>query len=349
MKMAPSRETDSADDDLRPEYDLSQLQGGVRGKYFRRKGTDRTPENDYEQTSASPSGEAAKSLNGQLSPREVEAFMARMETEMRPIWGRCVLPIWGGHPNGNSFVQCGTGTLLRVADVSFLVTASHVPGTAQQAGYDLYISDAPPKAKTIPLYGRLSGQGDEKFDVAIWELPPDIVAALPNRSFLTVHHADRANRRATKGLYAVYGYPGCWSESDLAESRANVTPITYMTGLFDGDIAGLSNYDPEFHILLAAGKVGNRCVDGIQRNMPDKWNGISGCSIWQVYYEGLSSKLWTPDDAVVVAVQTGVYRGGTIIKGTRWWVVEQVIRMNYPNLADALSIVTPFKRSVATT
>ena len=28
------RSTKKLDDDLRPEYDLSQLKGGVRGKYF---------------------------------------------------------------------------------------------------------------------------------------------------------------------------------------------------------------------------------------------------------------------------------------------------------------------------
>jgi hypothetical protein len=33
MKMAPSLET-TPDDDLRTEYDLSQLKGGVRGKYL---------------------------------------------------------------------------------------------------------------------------------------------------------------------------------------------------------------------------------------------------------------------------------------------------------------------------
>ena len=29
------RSTKKLDDDLRPEYDLSQLKGGVRGKYFK--------------------------------------------------------------------------------------------------------------------------------------------------------------------------------------------------------------------------------------------------------------------------------------------------------------------------
>lgn len=33
MKKASAKRTD---DDLRPEYDLSQLKGGVRGKYYRR-------------------------------------------------------------------------------------------------------------------------------------------------------------------------------------------------------------------------------------------------------------------------------------------------------------------------
>jgi hypothetical protein len=33
MRKKPSK---PADDDLRPEYDLSRLRGGVRGKYYRR-------------------------------------------------------------------------------------------------------------------------------------------------------------------------------------------------------------------------------------------------------------------------------------------------------------------------
>ena len=36
VKVMKKRSTKEPDDDLRPEYDLSRLKGGVRGKYFRR-------------------------------------------------------------------------------------------------------------------------------------------------------------------------------------------------------------------------------------------------------------------------------------------------------------------------
>lgn len=36
IEMEPSRDPE-ANDDLRPEYDLKQLKGGVRGKYVRRE------------------------------------------------------------------------------------------------------------------------------------------------------------------------------------------------------------------------------------------------------------------------------------------------------------------------
>ncbi|HEY3789752.1 MAG TPA: hypothetical protein VGL71_12900, partial [Urbifossiella sp.] len=74
---------------------------------------------------------------------------------------------------------------------------------------------------------------------------------------------------------------------------------------------------------------------------PASIKGMSGSSIWQVCYEGLSSKHWTIHDAVIVAVQTGIYREGEIVKGTRWWVVEKLIRHHYSELNGPLSLVVP--------
>jgi hypothetical protein len=83
---------------------------------------------------------------------------------------------------------------------------------------------------------------------------------------------------------------------------------------------------------------------GTESELPQSLKGISGCSIWQAYYEGLPSKTWTVDDAVVVAVQTGTYRKGTVVRGTRWWLIEKVLEKNYPDLKAPLSLVTPAMR-----
>jgi hypothetical protein len=332
--MESSHEPDA--DDLRPEYDLSQLRGGVRGKYARRS-RDGSHDEGYELTSAFPPNGPPVQGNGKLTPEEVDAFLARMTAALQPIFAKCVVPICG--ERGGVAVQCGTGTLFRVADVSFLVTASHVTENARERGYQLAVCDAAPGAPGIPLYGRWHGHTN--FDVAVWELPSDVVNELPNRMFLTVHHADRANRRPKNGVYYVHGYPDLLTNVNTAEQKVSLMPFTYAAGIYKGETSGLPDYDPQLHLLLDTNKEDVRRVDEGNAPIPSRFNGMSGCSIWQAYYEGLSSKHWTTNDAVVVAVQTGVYKGGTVVRGTRWWVVDQIIRHNYPELAGPLAITTP--------
>jgi hypothetical protein len=50
---------------------------------------------------------------------------------------------------------------------------------------------------------------------------------------------------------------------------------------------------------------------------------------------------WVTDDARVVGVQTHVYPTTGIIRGTRWWVVDRIIRDNWPELAPALALEVP--------
>lgn len=328
--MEPSRE---ADDDLRPEYDLGQLRGGVRGKYAgRKRGMDRSADG-YQQTS----GGASEKPNGKLTGTEIKAFLDRVVAEMKPQLEACVVPI-AAH-KGGAAEQYGTGTLFRVADVSFLVTASHVLEKAREQGKGLAISDSAPRSPSVPLYGR--AQGHSHLDVLVWELPPDTVAALPNRRFLTVHHADRANRRPAKGTYLICGYPSSLARWDTDQGNLSLKPLTTLSGRYEGGVMWMQEgHDPDAHLLLDTSPDGAElldCPDGVTPAV----NGMSGASIWQVYYEGLSSRHWTPNDASVVAVQTGVYRKGAITRGTRWWVVDQIIRANYPDLAAPLSLLTP--------
>lgn len=77
-----------------------------------------------------------------LDPEETRAFIERMGETLLPLFTKCVIPIFG-EQNGAA-IQCGTGTLFRVADVSFLVTASHVADIKTKHGIRLYISDGSP-------------------------------------------------------------------------------------------------------------------------------------------------------------------------------------------------------------
>jgi hypothetical protein len=330
--MEPSRESEDTDD-MRPEYDFSQMTGWVRGKYFDRKRVEQLA-SWYEQTA----NFLADRPNIEPTP-ELREFLARVDKEMEPLLSGSVLPVVV-MANGRTGL-IGTGTLFRVADVSFLVTASHVLAKAKKLGGDLYIFDHPGHGGGIQLHGETDLYPE--LDVTVWRLPEDVVAAMPNRKFLTVHHADRDNRRPRKGIYLIHGYPECWYSADTEQKELTFRSFTAVCGEYSGDTKDLhkaSPYDPDFHILLGTPRDGAFPVTGPDAATPDHFHGMSGCSIWQVIYEGLYPRLWTPDDAAVVAVQTGVYNG-TITKGTRWWVVDEIIRRDYPELAGSLAITTP--------
>ena len=335
---------------MRPEYDFSQLKGRTRGKYAERYKAAFGPKpaaglnghgEGYELTSAFP----LAATNGKMSRQEEAVFISRMVRELTPVWVTSVTPIFAGNPNGREFFQCGTGTLFRIADKSFLVTASHVVTEAESRKFGLYISDAPSsvasRSRSVPLQGRVSGHNAKRYDVCIWELPADVVAALGGRTFLSIHRADRQDRRLRlNGIYSMYGYPECWSQVRMADNFVDLTPIRVVAQQYQGDSSRMPDYDFELNLLLSLESAPENLPDSPAGSPPPLWHGISGCPIWQLSYEGLPSKLWTPNDAVIVGVQTGVSRNGTIIKGTRWWVVEAIIRHAYPELTEPLDLVT---------
>jgi len=323
---------DHPEDDLRPEYDLRQLRPVPEEK--RRRRLDKLAT-----TSAFPS-ERSHDTRMRLSPEESRAFIDRMGTSLMPLFGRCVVPIYRerkGEP-----VQWGTGTLFRVADYSFLVSACHVTDLVRHEGIQLYITDTPPGSPGIALEGKLHSEAN--LDVSVWELTPRVVAELPNRQFLTIHHADRADLRVTRGWYYIHGYPNCWTDPRPYEKEITVKGFTYGAILYEGDTSTFDGYNPELHVLLTVPKDKNIDSKGAETELPESLKGISGCSIWQAYYEGLPSRTWTVDDAVVVAVQTGAYQKGTVVRGTRWWLIEKILATNYKDLEGPLSLVTPYLR-----
>jgi hypothetical protein len=321
-------------DEMRPEYDLSELRGAVRGKYQRAaalSGDNRLDELNL--TLAFPTG-GFSSIATEPGSAEARAFIRRMDNALMPLFSRCVLPLYGDHRGVP--LQCGTGTLFRVADISFLVTASHVTDLAAKQGVQLYISDSLPSSPGLPLEGRL--HSERNVDVAVWQLPDQVVCQLANRTFLTVHQADRTDAPLKRGWYCIHGYPGSWSKVNANHSRATVKAFTCGTVLFDEDTSSFAGYDPRVHLLLSVPSKGAIDSDGEEADLPESLKGISGSSLWQAYYEGLASNHWTVDDSTVVAVQTGTYANGTVVRGTRWWVVDEIIRKNYPTLAGPLSL-----------
>jgi hypothetical protein len=74
--------------------------------------------------------------------------------------------------------------------------------------------------------------------------------------------------------------------------------------------------------------------------MPDKLDGISGCSIWKMNALGFPRESWTIDRARIVAVQTGEYKK-RVVKGTVWPVVATLMRQAFPDLEPSFNLLLP--------
>jgi hypothetical protein len=282
--------------------------------------------------------------------KEKRKFIRKMDEQMAPLFQKCVLPIFAVQ-NGSP-VQCGTGTLFRVAGRPFIVTAWHVAAISTKDNIQLYVSDCGQGARAAALHGEVHVMTEDRCDVALCELPDEVVRMLSNRSFLNLSQIDRTLAPLKKGWFYIHGYPTCWSKPNKAVLRIGTQALTYGTVLYAGRADALNDYQPQLHILLDVSRSDNWAPDDGDAAVPGDLGGISGCSIWQAYAQGQGQDAWTPDLARVVAVETCLCRmsarhGETqgcetlVIRGTRWAAVFELLRRKYPKLEPALRLRLP--------
>src|ERR1700722_9393659 len=104
-----------------------------------------------------------------------------------PKMMRCVTPIAGLLAGRTR--HYGTGTLFRVGDFSFLVTAAHVLKKAKKDDVTIRIldgesNDGTSRLRSLALPKWNAYVGEPPADIAVLPLSDEVVAGLPNRTFL---------------------------------------------------------------------------------------------------------------------------------------------------------------------
>ncbi|HEY1600871.1 MAG TPA: trypsin-like serine protease [Pirellulales bacterium] len=244
----------------------------------------------------------------------------------------------------NQVRQHGTGTLFRIGDKSFLVTAAHVVTSADAGGHPL-------------VFGRLEGggvfvvedvwtitrpdrPGEKDFrDIAIMQLGHGAVEFFANHDFVRLANVDP--RMPNRGdLFCVYGFPNETSTpGEFKGQKGELRPIKLHTGLYEGSTADFETYRSSHHILLNARK-SNICGDsGGQFDFPERLNGISGCGIWRTL--SAASGYQAVDEPNLIAVQTVFYAKARVMRGTSWHTVLSLFQMQWPELLRAAAIWLP--------
>lgn len=252
--------------------------------------------------------------------------------------------------------QFGTGTLFRVGDHHFLVTAGHVMESANQSNRTLGIGGSE-QGYFIALTGKaiVSAEGQygtyhDPFDIALFHLPSELVSRLLHKSFLTFSDIGFEEQSQT-AVYCLFGFPGVWTKTDTDTSRVETVKykaLQYIAYRYVGDTTSMGDYQERFHLLLDAQfneatdergyLVTPKNMDGILVRFPRDLGGISGCSIWQIGDLQLPLEDWAKVNPRVVAVQTGVYRKNCAIKSTLWVAVSTLIHEAFPELRPAMRL-----------
>ncbi len=235
----------------------------------------------------------------------------------------------------------GTGTLFRIADAHFLITAAHVLEQAEEHQAIITVG-ARGQIHPLQIAGKAFKSSDDSLDVAIWRLDDKSVGFLAGNTFLSL--ADiYTPETLTDDFYFVCGFPCEHSTSaTTADEVAQNAPFQFCTTFYDGDKNRAPGFDPKVHVLLSAGREYLYKGEGADRNMPERFNGFSGCSIWIARAMREPRSSWKPGQAKLAAIQTCAYpnrKRHEILRGTTWKAVGSLIVAVYPELRPAFEIV----------
>lgn len=261
-----------------------------------------------------------------MSREESAAFIQRMTDDMQPILRQSTITNYGNCDNHAE--PLGIGTLFRVANRSFLVTShSILRGKTERNPYL-------PTERTACIELREPAIQDKLHGIVVWELSQDVAANLSDCTFLHPRHMDHGLRTGKPGWFMLY-------------HSSSIPPITMGAVLATDPNTVFSGYDPDVHLLLKVMDAKCQSSDSDRVELFLRLCDGNGASVWQSFLQGLDARFWTRNDARVVGVLTGVasMQGAIYLTGTRWFVVEELLRQHYPELRDVLEVVVPYRRA----
>lgn len=196
----------------------------------------------------------------------------------------------------------GTGTLFRVHDRSFLITASHV--------FDDGIDPNAIAMPTDPISGSIVTLGpatifrpaEANIDVAAVELKcEETIARLSaNWHFLGIENL--ANKYASAEHYVMCGYPKQMTTSSIDNVVAR--PVTFFSHtLANIPEAAKRPIVSDLDLFLEYGRDAV-AISGTDVDTPDL-EGVSGASVWSLSTRPTQDPVWTPENRLLlVGIQT---------------------------------------------
>jgi hypothetical protein len=240
----------------------------------------------------------------------------------------------------------GSGTLFRIAEESFVITAAHVVKNSEGVNLRLAPNLCRPD-EIVPLIGEAIRDDRDTFDVAAIHLQGQIAEKIDPNRFLRLSHVSFAEDLA-EGFFVVFGYP----EMMFSHDKGNVKIMLFHHGgpAYTSESSAIPHYDPHLSLLLDADIDETRCVDGKRIDFrypqgpsapfPTELKGISGGSVWQIMRNPHDIREDSAN-ARIVAVEVAICQSKRCIRATRWKAVRDMLRSEMPNLRSVIDMWRP--------
>lgn len=254
--------------------------------------------------------------------------------KLRPVVEPCTVPITRREQDTER--PHGSGTLFKIDEHHFLVTAAHVAECSRHHGFPTSITDYRDKSDLVFLDEcHIHYTKHENIDVAVYHLTDELVRRIPNRRFLRIEDVDFDSRPPS--VYYLYGWPGELSSVDNAAEAVSISPFEYIMEAQPINIED-DSYDPELHIQVIVPDYdeGGISLTESARVRPKRLGGISGCSLWHVCRRTSDMRNWNPEQAKVVGVICSGDASEKTIRVSRWITVAGIIWYFFPEVRPAI-------------
>ena len=268
-------------------------------------------------------------------------FLKLVGPKAGPVLGHHVLAVFSLAREYQHQRPIGTGTLLRIADRVFLVTAAHVANAVDQSLGDALVIGLPNDGHLHIIGGEILVTRTDYEDIAVVALDAASIAKVRNLPTLSLGQTWLSDD-APEAIYLLSGYPQEWHRQDRAAGKLVVGPYGLAVGLYRGDSGSFKGYEPRDHLLFTYGLNSLRDDPNWVRS-PASIEGLSGSPVWRLANLPDGAQNWTPEAMKVVAIQTGTYRvkERMIVKTTRWPVLIAMLRSAFPDLIKPIDLHRP--------
>jgi hypothetical protein len=253
------------------------------------------------------------------SPAESALFAAQSGAIQQFLDG-VSLPLYSATPELQQPV--GTGTLIRVRDSVYLVTAAHVLQRCLPGTIALPLDRRFRAVSTLGPY-RVNRSAKDEHDVALIRLDdPNTVDRL-SRSW-TVLGTQHLSAPLSSGPFLVHGYqePAKQAREGLCAPGRR---LRYVGARYQGPLASSADpLDPEYDLLVDLGAASLDLLSRKELETP-RFQGVSGASVWEMIPTD-PRRVWTAESQLkLVAIQSGALHF-QYLRAKRWHLLWAAFR-----------------------